>query len=139
MDISSRFTSSSFLNDISIVTGSSDSRNNTIAVSILDRLEDSTPLWRTDFHRDKVGSVNFSSGFAHGDIPLIASASDDGLVAIHDARLNGLRGCNNCVVAKLEGIHIKPHSAIWMPGSSHIFLTGKFLSSYYCSPLNLLT
>jgi hypothetical protein len=123
MDISSRLTSSSFLKNISIVTGSKD---NTIAVSTLDRLSDK-PIWRTDFHRDKVGSVNFPSGFAHGEIPLIASASDDGLVAIHDARLNGLRGCNNCVVTKLEDIHVKPHSAIWMPGSSHIFMTGKFL------------
>jgi len=123
MDISSCLTSTpSFLNNIRIVTGSKDK---TVAVSSLDRLDD-RPLWRSDFHRAKVGSVNFSSVFAHGDIPLIASASDDGLVAIHDARISG---SNNCVVAKLEDSHFKPHSAVWMPGSDTIFMTGEFLST----------
>ncbi len=119
MDVSSQSTSSSCLNDIRIVTGSKDK---TIAMSSLDRLHE-RPLWRSDFHRAKVGSVNFSSEYAD-DIPLIASASDDGLVAIHDARLNGVSGAENCVVAKLEDIHFKPHSAVWMPGSAQIFMTG---------------
>ncbi len=118
MDVSS-FTTSS-LSDIRIVTGSKDK---TIAVSTLDTL-DERPMWRSDFHTAKVGSVNFSSAIAHGDIQLIASASDDGLVAIHDTRLNGISGSNNCVAAKLEDIHFKPHSAVWLPGSVQIFLTG---------------
>jgi hypothetical protein len=122
MDVSSSPTSSSSLNNIRIVTGSKDK---TIAVSSLDRLDD-MPLWRSDFHSAKVGSVNFSSVIAHGDIPLIASASDDGLVAIHDARMSV---SNNCVAAKLEDSHCKPHSAVWLPGSDTIFMTGEFLST----------
>lgn len=122
MDVNSCLTSDSFLHDIRIVTGSKDK---TIALSSLDRL-DNGPLWRSDFHRAKVGSVNFSSVIAHSDIPLIASASDDGMVAIHDARLNGMSRSNNCIVAQLADIHIKPHSAVWMPGSAQILMTGQF-------------
>lgn len=59
-----------------------------------------------------MGSVNFLSGFGHDDIPLIASASDNGLVALHDATLNGLRGCNNSAVKKLEDTHVKPHTGV---------------------------
>ena len=134
MDVRSSTASPSSLNDIRIVTGSKDK---SIAVSSLDRLNE-RPMWRSDFHRAKVGSVNFSLEYA-GDIPLIASASDDGLVAIHDARLNGVSGSENCVVVKLEDIHVKPHSAVWMPRSAQIFMTGSFLSSYYCPPLTSLT
>jgi len=102
-----------------IVTGSKDK---TLAITTLDRLNDA-PLWRSDFHRAKVGSVSFSSS-AHN--PLIASASDDGVVAIHDARLDGTRGSNGdgrSVVAKLENAHSKPHSVVWKPESDNFFMT----------------
>ena len=84
---------------------------------------------RSDFHSARVGSVCFSS--APGD-PLVASASDDGLVAVHDVRLDGVRGGGgsgngNGVAAKLEGAHFRPHSAIWMPGSEGVFATGGIL------------
>jgi hypothetical protein len=64
--------------------------------------------------------------------PLVASASDDGLVAVHDVRLDGVRGGGgsgngNGVAAKLEGAHFRPHSAIWMPGSEGVFATGGIL------------
>ncbi|KAL3807161.1 hypothetical protein ACHAXA_011362 [Cyclostephanos tholiformis] len=108
----------SYSGDERIVTGSKDK---TIAVTTLCRLDD-PPLWRSDFHSAKVGSVCFSSSPVN---PLIASASDDGLVAVHDARLDGIGGGGggNAVVVKLEGAHFKPHSAIWMPGSDGIFVT----------------
>ncbi|KAL9183273.1 hypothetical protein ACHAXT_005060 [Thalassiosira profunda] len=98
-----------------IVTGSKDK---TLAVSRLDGLDD--PVWRSDFHSAKVGSVCFSASHLN---PLIASASDDGLVGIHDARLNGSKGGSNRVVAKLEDAHFKPHSAVWRPGSDSVFMT----------------
>jgi WD40 repeat protein len=102
-------------NEVLIVTGSKDKA---IVVSILDRLD--TPLWRSTFHSAKVGSVSFSSSDHN---PLIASASDDGIVAIHDARLNGTSGVSSEVVAKIEGSHFKPHSAVWKPDSDRVFAT----------------
>ena len=119
MDV--RASSSHSGDDVRIVTGSKD---RTIAVSALCHLDDRRPLWRSDFHSAKVGSVCFSSAPA-GD-PLVASASDDGLVAVHDARLGGMRGGGNVngLVAKLEGAHLRPHSAVWMPGSDGVFATG---------------
>ena len=83
MDV--RLSTSSSSGDVRIVTGSKDK---TIAVSTICRLDD-RPLWRSDFHSAKVGSVCFSSSLGN---PLIASASDDGLVAVHDARLDGMSG-----------------------------------------------
>lgn len=105
-----------------IVTGSKDK---TLAVSTIDTLTNG-PLWRSNFHRAKVGCVSFSSSISN---TLIASASDDGMVGIHDARLNGMtngdRGSNG-VVAKLEDAHAKPHSAVWMPDSDSAFMTGEY-------------
>jgi WD40 repeat protein len=106
-----------------VVTGSKDK---TISVSTLDRLND--PLWRSDHHTSKVGCVSFSSSSINS---LITSASDDGLVAIHDARLRGMKGGsggNNGVVASLEDAHVKPHSAVWRPGSDCVFTTGEYFS-----------
>jgi hypothetical protein len=109
-----------------IVTGSKDK---TIAISTLCRLDD-RPIWRSDFHSAKVGSVCFSSNPID---PLVASASDDGLVAVHDARVNGMRGGGggNGVATKLENAHSKPHSAIWMPGSDGVFVTGGYALVLY--------
>ncbi|KAL3781564.1 hypothetical protein ACHAW5_002573 [Stephanodiscus triporus] len=53
LSTSSSSSSSSSLGDVRIVTGSKDK---TIAVSTLCRLDD-RPLWRSDFHSAKVGSV----------------------------------------------------------------------------------
>lgn len=114
--VSSRTSGSS--SSFHIVTGSKDK---TIALTTLDRLDNTTstePIWRSNFHTAKVGSVCFSSSSS-----LIASASDDGLVAVHDSRLDGHSGKP---VSTLEGAHIKPHSAVWKPDSDRIFMTGEF-------------
>lgn len=101
--------------DCLIVTGSKDK---SIAVSKLGRLEDNEAFWRSQYHTSKVASVAFSSSAIN---PLIASASDDGLVGIHDMRLNG--SDSNSTVACLEDSHVRPHSAVWKPSSDSIFLT----------------
>jgi hypothetical protein len=46
-------------------------------------------------------------------------------------------GGGNGVAAKLEGAHFKPHSAVWMPGSDGVFVTGG--SSIEFSPRTLNT
>jgi len=113
------------------VTGSKDK---SIAVTTLDQLSNE-PIWRSDYHTAKVGSVSFSS--SNNNNPLIASASDDGCVAIHDARLNGMKGST---VAVLEDAHVKPHSAVWQPGSETIFMTGEYILYVYKSvPLDIHT
>lgn len=102
--------------EIYVSTGSKDK---TIAISALNRLN-CDPLWRSDFHKSKVGSVSFTSASLN---PLIASASDDGSVAIHDSRTDGMTGKSG-VVAHLEGPHFRPHTAVWKPDSDAIFMTG---------------
>ena len=100
--------------DCWIVTGSKDK---SIAVTKLSRLADGEgTTWRSQFHTAKVASVSFSSSTIN---PLIASASDDGFVAIHDMRQNG----SSSAVASLENSHVKPHSAVWKPSSDSIFIT----------------
>jgi WD40 repeat protein len=98
-----------------IATGSKDK---SIAVSKLSLLAGAdhskkATSWRSQFHTGKVASVSFSSSSIN---PLIASASDDGLVAIHDMRMND-------VVVSLENTHVRPHSAVWKPSSDSIFAT----------------
>ena len=101
--------------DCLIVTGSKDK---SIAVSTLSQLSrDDGPSWRSHFHTGKVSCVSFSSLTMN----LIASASDDSLVAIHDMRQSGLD--SNGIVACLEDSHVRPHSAVWMPSSDSKFLT----------------
>ena len=106
-----------------IVTGSKDK---SLAITTLDRLANG-PIWRSTFHSAKVGCVCFSS--SKRNHPLIASASDDGYVAVHDSRLDGTRGGGS--VATLEDAHVKPHSVVWKDDSDSIFMTGE--SSYVAS------
>ena len=94
--------------DVWIGTGSKDK---SIAISTLGRLNEGRPLWSSNFHSAKVSSVCFSTSDMVN--PLIASASDDGLVAVHDARKTGGGSNSNGVVARLEGTHYKPHYIVW--------------------------
>lgn len=115
MDVKERATTTA--PDYLIVTGSKDKQ---IAVSTLSLLEnsDESTVWRSNFHTGKVASVSFSSSTIN---PLIASASDDGLVAVHDIRANG--SSNSSVVVSLDDTHVKPHSAVWKPNSDSTFIT----------------
>ncbi|KAL3800829.1 hypothetical protein HJC23_001666 [Cyclotella cryptica] len=101
--------------DIIIASGSKDK---TIALSTVEHY--GAAIWRSDFHSAKVGSVSLS---AYGANTMILSASDDGFVAVHDPRMDGLRDSSNAVAVKIEDTHFKPHSAVWRPGSDNIFLT----------------
>ena len=112
----------------------SGSKDKTLALSSLDRLN-GDPLWRSNFHSAKVCSVGFSSSVQN---PLIASASDDGLIAVHDVRLNGLVGANNGVAAQIDDAHVKPHSAVWKPDTDHVFLTGLFNNEPYAVDFRLV-
>ena len=103
-----------------IVTGSKDK---SLALTTLDRMANE-PIWRSTFHTAKVGCVCFSSSKSNN--LLIASASDDGYVAVHDSRMDGMK-CGT--VATLEGAHVKPHSAVWKDNSDSIFMTGE--SSFF--------
>jgi hypothetical protein len=97
-----------------VATGSKDK---TICVSTLQ--EDSfsyKATWRSEFHTAKVSAVQFKSQHH-----LLASASDDGLVAVHDYRVYGKP------VAVLDGAHDRPHSVVWEPSTrQHMLLTGEF-------------
>ena len=85
---------------IKIATGSKDK-----TVAITPDLETFRPTWRSYVHSAKVGSVRFR------DAHVLASASDDGCVAILDDRI---KGDDASPVALLEGLHNgRPHSVVW--------------------------
>ena len=98
-------------NDLMICTGSKDK---SIAISSLESITNDatggTPIWTSRFHTAKVGSVKLQSPIS----TMLASASDDGSVAIHDYRMNGnTSGGSSSLVAKLENAHARPHSVLW--------------------------
>ena len=103
--------------DSTVCTGSKDK---TVAVSSLESIaRGSEPMWRSEYHTGKVGAVQLRGG-CRGST-LLASASDDGYVAIHDYRTND-------IVAELANTHERPHSVVWDPQSSQdVFMTGKTL------------
>lgn len=114
MDVKERATTTP---DYLIVTGSKDKSIAVSTLSLLDHPNESA-VWRSNFHTGKVASVSFSSSTIN---PLIASASDDGLVAVHDMRAND--SSNSSAVVSLDDTHVKPHSAIWKPHSDITFIT----------------
>jgi len=109
-----------------ICTGSKDK---SVAVSSLESLHltnNGTPMWRSRFHTAKVGDVKLQSPTS----TVLASASDDGLVALHDYRMNGAGSASesssswsSSLVAKLEDAHDRPHSVLWDPCNKSIFVT----------------
>ena len=100
MDVSSTESSSM------ICTGSKDK---TVAVSSLNSFE---PFWRSYFHTSKVGAVQLRGEGSN----LLLSASDDGLVGLHDYRAND-------IVAELDDAHARPHSVVWDPLRQSQFAT----------------
>ncbi|KAG7344313.1 WD repeat-containing protein [Nitzschia inconspicua] len=115
MDVSSK-DSNNNTNNAVIATGSKDK---TIAVFNIQAFANGTsaPLWRSHFHTAKVGAVQFQGS----DSTVLASASDDGIVAIHDYRMNGRNAC--AVVAELDNAHRRPHSVVWDPSNTHVLAT----------------
>jgi WD40 repeat protein len=112
--------------DILIATGSKDK---TIIVRSFDESfigsSSSTPfttLWRSSFHTAKVGCVQFNPSTGSS---LLASASDDGIVAVHDYRSNG-SGTSGNVQATIDYYLVhggRPHSVVWHPKVDHVLAT----------------
>jgi hypothetical protein len=104
--------------DAMICTGSKDK---SVAVSSLGSLQvagsTGEPLWRSQFHTAKVGAVKLKGRGS----TLLASASDDGLVALHDFRASGSDSAS--LVAKLQDAHHRPHSVLWDPSNEFGFVT----------------
>jgi len=101
-----------------VCTGSKDK---TVAVTQLDSIArgpSGRPIWVSDYHCSKVGAVAFQGNGS----TLLASASDDGTVAIHDYRVDGQNGKNK-VVAEISDAHNRPHSVVWNPLSEHEIMT----------------
>mmetsp|Transcript_9158 Transcript_9158/g.14081 ORF Transcript_9158/g.14081 Transcript_9158/m.14081 type:complete len:719 (+) Transcript_9158:65-2221(+) len=100
-----------------ICTGSKDK---TVALSSLSTIErNRAPLWRSDFHTGKVSAVRFRRSYSTHDVKTIASASDDGLIAIHDCRKDG----RSDPAVVLENAHNKPHSVVWHPSEQDLLMT----------------
>ena len=95
--------------EVVICTGSKDK---SVVVTPLNSLLRDTPLWRSDFHTAKVGAVQLKGRGS----TLLLSASDDGLVGLHDYRSPKL-------AARLDDAHHKPHSVVWDPSAENCFCT----------------
>ena len=108
MDISPRSKS------VLIATGSKDK---TIALSELKETACFQTFWNSEFHTAKVAAVKLQGKGS----TILASASDDGLVAIHDYKC----GERNGLIAELDNAHDRPHSVIWHPSQETTLMTGK--------------
>ena len=101
-----------------VCTGSKDK---TVAVTTLESIARgnfAAPVWLSHYHTAKVGAV----ALCGKGTSLLASASDDGSIAVHDFRVNG----KNEVVAELVDAHDRPHSVMWNPLSENELMTGMF-------------
>jgi len=96
-----------------IATGSKDK-----TVAVMTDLERFCPSWRSYVHTAKVAAVRWR------DDHVLASASDDGTVAILDVRM---KDEDAAPAALLEGLHSgRPHSVLWdrdQGANTHLFLT----------------
>ena len=99
-----------------VATGSKDK---TVAVTTLDAIARGNgfaePFWVSDYHTAKVGAV----AICGKGTSLLASASDDGTIAVHDFRADGKKQ----VVAELVDAHYRPHSVSWDPLSENNLMT----------------
>ena len=85
---------------LKIATGSKDK-----TVAIVNDIDTFCPTWRSRVHSAKIGAVRFR------DDHVLATASDDGCVAVLDDRM---KDGNGPPVALLEGLHNgRPHSVVW--------------------------
>jgi hypothetical protein len=90
------------------------SKDKSIAVSSVESLANGSdvPLWRSYLHTAKVGAVRFKGRSS----TVLASASDDGIVALHDYRTHRY-------VGRIVDGHRRPHSVTWDPQNEHILAT----------------
>ncbi|KAL3938687.1 MAG: hypothetical protein SGARI_001646 [Bacillariaceae sp.] len=117
MDVKSRSDGSAI--DSMVCTGSKDK---TIAIFNVDSYtkHKREPLWTSSFHSAKVGAVALKGG---NTSTILASASDDGLVAIHDYRMDGASRSGKGGVAAHVEAHRRPHSVTWDPNDDNILAT----------------
>jgi hypothetical protein len=96
-----------------IVTGSKDK---SVEIANFSDLGRPVPTWRSHIHSAKVGAVKFK------DYHVLATASDDGSVAVFDDRMpDG----SSPPVALLSGLHQgRPHTVIWDKESSVLMTAG---------------
>jgi WD40 repeat protein len=96
-----------------IVTGSKDK---SVAIGNVSDLGRPMPTWRSSIHSAKVGAVKFK------DDHVLATASDDGSVAVLDDRMPD--GSNPPVVL-LDGLHQgRPHTVVWDKESCVLLTAG---------------
>jgi len=134
MDVSTNITTSSdgaTNSNNYICTGSKDK---TLTVTPLHDLMEHghscSPTFRSRVHQGTVSCVQMrGSGRGGGGSwegsKLVASASDDGSVVLHDF----MGGSGSGVVAKLEGesaLHVRPHSVVWHPEKEFVLMTAGY-------------
>jgi hypothetical protein len=123
-------TSGIFSMDISITLGrpviATGSKDKTVALSVLEESSSSVrTFWRSEFHSAKVSAVKLRGG----NSSLLASASDNGYVCIHDYKSAERDG----VVTELGHAHERPHSVVWDPGHENILMTGMTTKEMCCA------
>jgi WD40 repeat protein len=101
-----------------LLTGSKDK---TVAVTALRESDSSAPIWRSNYHSSKVSAVQW-----RGPSTVLASTADDGLVCVHDYRIDSNANAGKPMVV-LENAHDRPHSVVWDPCNSNVLLTGEFV------------
>ncbi|CAJ1959124.1 unnamed protein product [Cylindrotheca closterium] len=113
MDVATWSSSSS--DEIMIATGSKDK---SVALSVLGggaSNNDFRPIWKSNVPTAKVGAVRLHPTRSS----ILASASDDDLVSVHDYKC----GEQNGLVVQLENAHHRPHSVVWDPQHSDLLMT----------------
>lgn len=99
--------------DYQVATGSKDK---SVAISTMNSIATGRgAVWVSDYHSAKVGAV----ALERTGTTLVASASDDGYIAVQDYRSNGKKQ----VVAELGDAHFKPHSVAWNPLDKNFLMT----------------
>ena len=135
MDVS---IASSGRGDNYVCTGSKDKTVTVTKVnSVISRGNNCQPDFVSDYHRGKVGCVHMQQNQGDvdkggGNSSLVASASDDGSVALHDFRMDGRGGGEGGVANKVAAVkndaHVRPHSVTWHPTHQHDLVTGVFIN-----------
>jgi len=103
--------SSLSLSFVSVCTGSKDK---SVALSEITPTQILRTTWRSNYHTSKVGAVRIQPNSKK--VILIASASDDGTVAIHDVR-------STTIASTIPNAHSRPHSVEWIPSHEQQFIT----------------